>query len=86
MSGELFLAALFALAVQGLVIYVAIRLALRDDRTSRARDVLKAKTAAEWKARRDADWKAKHAAETLATEKASYERIAAAKLVAAEAK
>ena len=55
MSGELFLAALLALAVQGLVIYVAIRLALRDDRAVKVRDALKVKQAAEWKARRAAE-------------------------------
>jgi len=59
----MFMAALLALAVQGLVIYVAIRLALRDDRAARAREALKVKAAAEWKARRDAEWKASHAAQ-----------------------
>jgi len=43
MSGELFFAALLALAVQGLVIYAAIRFALRDDRAAKAREVLKVK-------------------------------------------
>ena len=52
MSGEMFMAAVLALAVQGLVMYVAIRFALHDDRLLCAREEAKAKTAAEWKARR----------------------------------
>jgi len=70
MSAEVFMAALFALLIQGLVIYAAIRFALRDDRSAKARDELKAKAAAEWKAKANAEWKASHAAKAalVATE------------------
>jgi len=53
MTSELFMAALFGLAVQALVIYGAIRLALVHDRALQARGVAALAAKAKWKVQAD---------------------------------
>lgn len=55
MTLELFFSALLGLALQGLVIYGAIRAALVHDRASQGKADAVAKQAAAWKARRAAE-------------------------------
>lgn len=49
MTTELFFVLLLGLAIQGVVIYVAIRLALAHDRAAKTREAVRVKAAAAFK-------------------------------------